>query len=76
MLIREANDKSGGSFIEEAVFALIQKLPASLLADAVIAREIYWKRCLGTRVYGLNATYSAYDTKKPPALAGGFSNYM
>ena len=54
-LMKEADDKSLGEFIEDAQFTLLEAIWQNETANYVIERESYWKTALGTRVIGLNA---------------------
>lgn len=54
-LMKEANDKSLGKYIEGAKFTLLEVIQTSSPKEEVVRRESYWKKALGTRAHGLNA---------------------
>lgn len=54
-LMREANDKSIGKFIENAKFTVLETTTDLTSGNDLLSRESYWKEALGSRVHGLNA---------------------
>jgi len=55
ILMRQANDKSLGKFIEDARFTLLEISWDSKSTEEILKRESYWKNALGSRAHGLNA---------------------
>ncbi|WP_371397218.1 GIY-YIG nuclease family protein [Fretibacter rubidus] len=54
-LMKEANDKSLGQYIQDATFTLLDTSLDLKTEEIIKDRESYWKRVLGTRAQGLNA---------------------
>ena len=53
--IRQLDEQTNGAFLKGARFTLIEASLAALDDAALLVRESYWKRALGSRAYGLNA---------------------
>lgn len=42
-------------------FSVLEISPSTMSADDVIARENWWKECLGTREFGLNSNKLRFE---------------